>query len=133
MAMSRTHFPILRVWPQDGSSGIWAPADPMSRPVAKMISYDDLALSEGLAARFSAWQARYDAEYVPEGSDDTQVRPPEEWWEGIRREQKELAWALYGEVGGRIQFDTGDQIWTVGKTKPDADFRFIWRAFFRCA
>lgn len=129
----RTHYPVLRVCPEEGSTGIWAPADPLGRAACVMVAYDALALPYRLIERFVAWQSRYDAEYLPHSADAGQALPGDDWWEGIHQEQADLAQALHARVGGWVQWDDGKHIWTVGKTHPDIDFRKLWRGFFRAA
>lgn len=51
---------FVRVWPEWGSSGIWAPPYPGSRAAGGMIDYPYLDLPSDLVARFKEWQAEYD-------------------------------------------------------------------------
>lgn len=112
-------FKLLRVWPDHCCSGIWEPPGPCSQQVGPMIGYDLLGLPPKLVARFQAWQDKFDANVSPPDS------PPEEWWEEFEREQVELAKALQSVVGAhtRVQYEFGGVVWTVGRDKPDADFR----------
>jgi hypothetical protein len=51
---------FVRVWPEWGSSGIWAPPYPGSRSAGGMIGYDYFNLPPDLIARFENWQAEFD-------------------------------------------------------------------------
>jgi len=51
---------FVRVWPEWGSSGIWAPPYPGSRAAGGMIGYDYFKLPQELVERFKLWQAEYD-------------------------------------------------------------------------
>ena len=51
---------FLRVWPEWGSSGIWAPPYPGSRAAGGTVDYPYLPLATELVERFKAWQADYD-------------------------------------------------------------------------
>lgn len=117
-------FPVVRVWPQEGSTGIWVPGDPLGRVANLMLSYDALELPHRLVGRFVAWQTRFDQDYVPE--DDCVSDPARQFWHELRREQAELARLLHHQIGGSVQWDDGQRIWTVGKTKPDTDFARLW-------
>jgi len=116
--MARERFPLLRVWPEFCSSGIWAPPSPVSQQVGPMVDYDLLDLPPELAARFQAWQDKFDENVNPPDS------PPDEWWTEFEREQVKLATALQAAVGGRVQYELGGRVWTVGQDGPDADFRY---------
>ena len=61
----------LRVWPEWGSSGIWAPPYPGSRAAGGMVDYQYVPLSTELVERFKAWQSDYDAHepWAPEKFD----------------------------------------------------------------
>ena len=116
--MARNPFPLLRVWPEYASSGIWAPPDPLGLHVGQMVDYEDLELPKNLVARFSDWQRRYDFEVDPH-SPDEELTP--EWWSVFVGEQISLARALFLEIGGRIQWEAKGYIWTVGQCVPDVD------------
>lgn len=50
---------MLRVWPEWGSSGIWAPPYPGARTSGGLVDYRYLPLPPDLVERFQAWQALY--------------------------------------------------------------------------
>jgi hypothetical protein len=51
---------FVRVWPEWGSSGIWAPPYPGSRAAGGMIGYEYFKLPRDLVGRFEIWQADFD-------------------------------------------------------------------------
>jgi hypothetical protein len=85
---------FLRVWPEWGSSGIWAVPYPGSRAAGGMVEYQHLPLSPELVERFKAWQEEFD---------DHEPWAPEKFdWEGHARIADGLARDLKSCVGPRI-------------------------------
>jgi hypothetical protein len=85
---------FVRVWPEWGSSGIWAPPYPGSRAAGGMIDYDYFPLPEKLVEDFKAWQAEYD---------EHGLEPPEQFdWEGHQRRGDMLARDLKAILGPDI-------------------------------
>jgi hypothetical protein len=85
---------FLRVWPEWGSSGIWAPPYPGSRRAGGMVDYQYLPLPADLMERFKAWQAEFD---------DHEPWAPEEFdWDQHARVADGLARDLKQCVGPRI-------------------------------
>lgn len=103
---------FLRVWAEDGSSGIWVIRYPGSRAAGGNLSdYGELGLSEELIGRFKAWQGKYD-EIDPWDRNRIDWRPHDE-------EGRSLARALKGEVGDAIyvEFDPLMEILADGTEK----------------
>lgn len=116
--MTREKFDWLRVWPDWGSSGIWAPPHPEGMLVGLMVDYDQLELPAELVSRFVAWQSKFDA-MDPEDSGSF----PEPSWDAFHSEQRELAHALHAMVGGVVQWEIDGIAYTVTQEGPGVRLR----------
>lgn len=111
--IDRKKYPVIRVWPEWYSSGIWAPPFPASQTVGPMLDYDQLDLPPELVTRFEDWQGRFD-DMRPEDSNSS----PQPSWEAFQAEKRELAHALHALIGGCVQWEEDGLIRTVGEDGP---------------
>ena len=102
---------FLRVWPEWGSSGIWAPPYPGSRASGGMVDYQFLPLSAELVQRFEAWQAEYD--------DSPPGGPNEPEWDRFFQTAERLSRDLKQCVGPRIYVERRELI----EVLPDGNTR----------
>ena len=93
---------ILRVWPEWGSSGIWAPPYPGSLRAGGMVDYEDLPLPPHLVERFTSWQAIYD-ESPPGGRIELD-------WDRFQEVADELTRELKKCVGPRVYVERRELI-----------------------
>ena len=93
---------FLRVWPEWGSSGIWAPPYPGSRRAGGMVDYEDLPIPEELVVRFKAWQSELDNS-PPGGSVELD-------WNRFSATGEDLAHDLKRCVGSRIYVEWNELV-----------------------
>ena len=95
---------LLRVWADDGSTGIWMPPVAGENAVGQNLSYESLELSDDLVQSFIQWQEHYNNRPLPDdGSFD---------WEAFEKEGLTLAkkLKLYRPYSASIEYASGEKI-----------------------